>query len=464
MSSANLRREWACWLTLAFRLERLQRRSINGLVLTADRNLKLGLTALAETEPEALPEPLRRYAEVHRQLFEADGKVSAQAFVVERLLEERILVVPITSASYPAHLARTLSVAKAPTVLTVVGNPELLKEQGVSVSGSRAAGPQGLAFARAVGRALARAGITVVSGLARGCDREALEGALEAGGKAIGVAPEGILQTKERKRPEVGAGRLAVVSEFAPSDKWTVARAMARNQTIAGLGRALVVADCVATGGTTDQVEVARGLGLTVFLRRGVGEGAMVAQLATVPGVVPVQWNGGAISLPGLLPGQQAVESVHCHIRHQQGKLFVHIEGPEQMRLEQVLEAIKDSWPSVAGQSDPPGGVPMVAESSPTYEVAEPEIRFPAPPSSLREQLQHILQEAGAEGYTLEQIQEKSGGTKREVSACLKEMRAQGLLTESRKPPPKRYRLKPAKPRVEQDSQLGFPLMPQQPD
>jgi DNA processing protein len=306
MNSANQRREWACWLTLAFRLERLQRRSINGLVLTADRNLKLGLTALAELEPEALPEPLRKYAEVHRQLFEADGKVSAQAFVVERLLEEGIRVVPITSASYPAHLARTLSAAKAPTVLTVVGNPELLKEQGVSVSGSRAAGPQGLAFARAMGHALARAGITVVSGLARGCDREALEGALEVGGKAIGVAPEGALQTKERKRPEVEAGRLAVVSEFAPSDKWTVARAMARNQTIAGLGRALVVADCVAPGGTTDQVEVARGLGLAVFLRRGVGEGAMVAQLAARPGVVPVKWNGGAISLPGLLPGERA--------------------------------------------------------------------------------------------------------------------------------------------------------------
>jgi hypothetical protein len=156
---------------------------------------------------------------------------------------------------------------RAPTVLTAVGATEIGSSPGVAISGSRKAGPSGLAFARQVGRAVARAGEVVVCGLAAGIDREALEGVLEAGGRAIGVAAEGLFQSRWVRRPEVAKGRLLVVSEFAPEDRWSAGRAMARNRTIAGFSRALVVADCVASGGTTDQLDVHRNAGLPVYLR-----------------------------------------------------------------------------------------------------------------------------------------------------------------------------------------------------
>lgn len=86
---------------------------------------------------------------------------------------------------------------------------------------------------------------------------------------------------------------------------------MARNRTIAGMSRALIVADCVASGGTTHQVEVHRKLGLPVVVRRGDGEGAMVAALAKEAGVEGLDWSSGPVELPDSLLGAPASAPSH---------------------------------------------------------------------------------------------------------------------------------------------------------
>ncbi|MEM7678192.1 MAG: DNA-processing protein DprA, partial [Myxococcota bacterium] len=156
--------------------------------------------------------------------------------------------------------------------------------------------PEGLDCARAVAQSLARKGIVIATGLARGVDREATDAALNAGGRVIGVAAQGILKTPERWRHEIKQGRLTVVSPFAANAVWSARQAMQRNTIMAGLSRVLVVADCVARGGTSNQVDTHRRLGLPVFLRRGHGEGAMVAQLAERDGVTAFWWRAGAPS------------------------------------------------------------------------------------------------------------------------------------------------------------------------
>ncbi|HEX9607170.1 MAG TPA: DNA-processing protein DprA, partial [Gemmatimonadaceae bacterium] len=284
------RREMAYWLTLAFRLQGEPRRAINGLVLTADRRAHLGLLDLVRLAPEQRPPDIIRYASVLDHLLEAEGKVSAQAFVLDRLLSVGGQLVPITDPIYPRHLVHRLGPDRSPTVLTVVGNPDVWKSPGVAISGSRKSGTPGLAFARESGRAVAKAGEVLVCGLAAGVDREALEGAIEAGGAVLGIAAEGLLRSRWPRHREVQAGRLAIVSEFAPDDSWSAGRAMTRNRTIAGFSSALVIADCVASGGTTDQLEVHREAGLRVFVRRGPGEGALVDELCRRPGVTP--WYG----------------------------------------------------------------------------------------------------------------------------------------------------------------------------
>lgn len=85
---------------------------------------------------------------------------------------------------------------------------------------------------------------------------------------AIGIRTP-VLAVTATAPPAVEEGRLAIVSEFAPDDRWTAGRAMARNRTIAGFSSALVIADCVASGGTTDQLDVPhRAAGLKVYVRR----------------------------------------------------------------------------------------------------------------------------------------------------------------------------------------------------
>lgn len=295
--------EAAYWLTLAFRLDGVGRREKNGLVLNAARHLGLGLLDLVQLELGALPPQLSRYAETLGRLQEADGLVSGMAFLVDELIERGVELLPITHPDYPAHLAHRLRPEHAPTLLSAAGELGLLAQAGVCISGSRKAGVGGLAFARACGAALARAGLTVVSGLAAGVDREGLSGALDAGGRVIGVCPEGILGSRALRDPMLGAGRLCVVSEFHPKQPWQAGAAMARNRTLAGLSRALVVADCVAEGGTTNQLEVHRGLGLPVMLRRGADEGAMVAALAQRAGVLSLRWEAGPVALPESLTG-----------------------------------------------------------------------------------------------------------------------------------------------------------------
>ena len=85
----------------------------------------------------------------------------------------------------------------APAVLHVAGNVERLAalvdrdEPAVAVVGARRAGADGVEVARGLGRGLAAAGVTVVSGMALGIDAAAHAGALEVGGPTIAVLAGG---------------------------------------------------------------------------------------------------------------------------------------------------------------------------------------------------------------------------------------------------------------------------------
>ena len=98
--------------------------------------------------------------------------------------ERGLSAVPIGAAGYP-NLLRHLP--DPPLVLWTKGDPDWLARPAVAVVGSRAATPAGLVIARTLARDLARAGLVVVSGLARGIDAAAHEGALESGGTTVAV-------------------------------------------------------------------------------------------------------------------------------------------------------------------------------------------------------------------------------------------------------------------------------------
>ncbi|MGH3928328.1 MAG: DNA-processing protein DprA, partial [Pseudonocardiaceae bacterium] len=151
---------------------------------------------------------------------------------------------------YPPLLA---AMAQAPPALFIIGDRRLLLSRGLGMCGSRKASVQGLLAARACGDEIARVGVTVVSGYAHGVDAETHRSALLAGGRTVAVLPEGIAKFRrhdwhgdEEGKPD----QFTAVSQFSPTQPWSVGTAMARNSVIVGLGLGLVVVEAGEKGGT----------------------------------------------------------------------------------------------------------------------------------------------------------------------------------------------------------------------
>jgi predicted Rossmann fold nucleotide-binding protein DprA/Smf involved in DNA uptake len=171
---------------------------------------------------------------------------------LERLQALGIWVITRADEKYPAHLRERLK-AQAPPVLFGAGPARLLTRKGVAVVGSRNVDEGGAAFASALGQRCAASNLVVFSGGARGVDRLAVDGALEAGGSGVAVLADSLEDAIKRRetRSHALAGHLALVTPIHPSVKFTVAAAMGRNKLIYGLASwAVVVASGAETGGT----------------------------------------------------------------------------------------------------------------------------------------------------------------------------------------------------------------------
>ena len=114
----------------------------------------------------------------------------------------------------------------------------------VGVVGTRAPTHRGPACARRIAAGLAAAGVTVVSGLARGIDTAAHRGALDAGGKTVAVVGTGLDRTYPPENVELAnaiAGSGALVSEFPMGVDPRASSFPRRNRLIAGLSAGVVV-------------------------------------------------------------------------------------------------------------------------------------------------------------------------------------------------------------------------------
>ncbi|MBI2168582.1 MAG: DNA-protecting protein DprA [Actinobacteria bacterium] len=156
-----------------------------------------------------------------------------------------------------------------PAVLLVEGSRlDCLDAPRVAVVGTRAATPHGLDDARLVGAALAEAEVTVVSGMAIGIDGAAHQGALDAGGLAVGVIATGLDVVYPRRHfglfERVRRSGL-IVSESAFKTGPLPARFPVRNRIIAGLADVTVVVEATAAGGARITAEHAMRFGRHVF-------------------------------------------------------------------------------------------------------------------------------------------------------------------------------------------------------
>jgi DNA processing protein len=163
------------------------------------------------------------------------------------------LRVPLVTAFADAYPDRLREIADPPVVLWVRGVLSVLATPAVAVVGSRQATASGLAMARQLGRELAAAGLTVVSGLARGIDAAAHRGALDAGGVTIAVLGCGIDVIYPREHADMAAEipmRGALVTEHLPGTPPLPPYFPLRNRIISGLSLAVVVVEASERSGS----------------------------------------------------------------------------------------------------------------------------------------------------------------------------------------------------------------------
>ena len=219
---------------------------------------------LSRLQRHGVPQ-LERVVPGLRDKLAAVRQGAAFAQECERLEANWAQLVTFVDAAYP-HLLRWLP--DPPPVLYVRG--ELLPEDqlAMAVVGSRRPSHYGQLMAKRFGTELAEHGFTVVSGLARGIDSLAHQGALQAGGRTIAVLGCGvnrIYPAEHRRLYDAIRDQGAVVSEFAfdtKPDRWNFPR---RNRIISGLSLGVLVVEASDRSGSLHTAHHAVEQGREVF-------------------------------------------------------------------------------------------------------------------------------------------------------------------------------------------------------
>ncbi len=231
--------------------------------LSADTLATLKLAMLPGLGPRTLTSLLERFGDSQSVLSASDQELAGVAGVGAKLVHairtashhvdvssmvrwcaaNGTEIVCRDTEFYPAALD---DLVDAPPVLFVRGQVQPEDELAVAIVGTRHPTTYGLKQAERFGYSLAKAGVTVVSGLARGIDAAAHRGALDAGGRTIAVLGSGMGQiypSEHAGLADAVAKSGAVISEFGPHAKPRSGMFPQRNRLIAAMGLATLVVE-----------------------------------------------------------------------------------------------------------------------------------------------------------------------------------------------------------------------------
>ncbi len=231
---------------------------------------------------------------------------------------------------YPGLLGR---IHDPPGVLFVRGGFEPCDALAVAIVGARHATAYGRRVASQLAGGLARAGYTVVSGLARGIDAAAHRGALDAGGRTIAVLGSGVLEVYPPEHAGLATEVIrqgALVSEAPPRAFPQRGSFPSRNRIVSGLGLGTVVVEAADRSGALITARLAGEQGREVF---------------AVPGPIDSRMSRGCHGL--IRDGAKLVESVD-DILEELGPLFEtaiaadgrEVRSPAELQLDDLEQSV----------------------------------------------------------------------------------------------------------------------------
>ncbi len=220
-----------------------------------------------ETAWHASPQEMRA-AGLGPKLIETMQQVRAGVsleLVWERVHSLGIQVLTWEDEAYPRRLKE---IDQPPPVLYLRDNLQPEDEWAVAIVGTRGITAYGRQVTAEIASVLARRGVTVISGLARGVDAEAHKAALNAGGRTLAVLGSGVDQIyppEHRQLADQIIASGALMSDYAPGTPPDGVNFPPRNRIISGLSMAVIVIEAGERSGALITAEFAADQGREVF-------------------------------------------------------------------------------------------------------------------------------------------------------------------------------------------------------
>ncbi|MGE5568527.1 MAG: DNA-processing protein DprA [Rhodospirillales bacterium] len=235
----------------------------------------------------------------------------------EKMLQAGAVLVTLADPRYPARLKEIFD---PPIVLFARGRAELLDSLCLGIVGTRRPTPYGLAVTERLSGDLARAGLTIVSGMARGVDTAAHRGALAAGGDTIAVLGCGVdvvYPSENRRLAADIASKGLIISEFPMGAPAYPQNFPIRNRIISGLSLGVLITEGAQYSGSAITARLALDQGREVF----AVPGSIISKMSWGPNLLIKQgaklvqdWNDVVEELPA--------EERRMLAERKQGRLF----------------------------------------------------------------------------------------------------------------------------------------------
>lgn len=232
-------------------------------------------------------------------LLQAKSELASNAFLAESFFNQGFELIPIVSPGFSKTLKGNLKATHSPAVLYVKGNKKILEEKSIAIVGSRDASETALKFTDNIAKLASKEYKVVVSGFAKGVDKQALDSAINYKGQSIIVLPQGIMTFDsgfKKYYSQITNGDVLVLSTFFPKAPWRAELAMARNPIIYGLADEIYVAESAEKGGTWSGVVDGLRKQRRIFVRQPTTGEKNANLLLIQKGAVPVDFDGKIVS------------------------------------------------------------------------------------------------------------------------------------------------------------------------
>ena len=293
-----MEKEAAYWISLAH-LPRWGYGKINKLIIKFFHEEKISIEEFFNLPELTWRDVYNLNPDEISDIQQAKSELPNNAFLAEDILSQGFDLIPICSPLYSKTLKNNLKATYCPPLLYIKGSKQVLQEQSVAIVGSRDAGTRSLEFTDNVAKSASKNYKVIVSGFAKGVDKQALDSAIKYIGQSIIVLPQGITTFGSGFKTyykQIVNGDVLVLSTFHPKAGWSAGLAMARNPIIYGLADEIFVAESSEKGGTWSGVIDGLKKGRKIYVRQPEANEKNANDLLIQKGAIPVDFNGMEIT------------------------------------------------------------------------------------------------------------------------------------------------------------------------